>query len=263
MDENKNVNDEIDYSDLEIDEEEIKRVEEMLKSSKSKRKKMTTSNKENKNDKPTIIDICKKNPVIPITMILAITLIIGGIIYFVNASKNKPVNTLGISYEQLVANYKNTDLYNDLFKDFDTELPELTYMQTSEESNEKLNYFGTNVSQHGFTPYSIAIQGAESKENKNLVSLRVMYQVPTTQEDLDDNIQSLFLYFSMIMNSVYPDISSEDINAMLASTSSTNQYEIKNNIAYRFSIQKADSISFYALDFIPAADLDKLEDQAK
>ena len=60
-------------------------------------------------------------------MVIAITSLAIGIIYFSTKEDITPVNSLGFNYETLVTNYKNTETYNTLFKDFNTELPEIEF----------------------------------------------------------------------------------------------------------------------------------------
>ena len=55
------------------------------------------------------------------------------------------------------------------------------------------------------------------------------------------------------------ELTPEQIDSMLASTSSSQEYEVYMDIAYRFSIQKVDNVSFYALDFAPAADYQNIK----
>lgn len=257
MDDN-NIKNNLD--ELTVDDEEIKRVEEMLKSSKSKRKKMIEERKpKNQSDsKFNFIELCKKNIVIPICLILAIAAIIFGIVYFAKSSKKDQINSLGLTYAQFTNNYHNTTLYNDLFSQFNTELPEITYKDDVENPNKELNYFAEIVP-HDFTTYAIAIQGSTRKSDGQLTGIRIMYEVPTSDEAIEENATTLFLYYDMMMNSLFPELSNTEIDSMLAAASKSQEFEIYKNVAYRFTIQKADGISFYALDFAPAADYQSVE----
>lgn len=256
MDDNINK----DMDNLSVDEEEIKKVEEMLMSSKAKRKKMLEERNPNKqnNSKMTFIDVCKNNIVVPICLFLAVAAIVFGIVYFINNSKTTKINSLGFTYSQLTENYHNTALYKDLFSQFNTELPEISYTTDVENPDKNLNYFGASVP-HEFTSYSIAIQGSARKSDGELKGFRIMYEVPSDESAIDENASSLFLFYNMVMNSVYPELTTDEIVTMLAKASETKQFEIYGNIAYRFSIQKVDGISFYALDFAPAADYQSVE----
>lgn len=242
--------------DMELDEAELKRVEEMLKSSKSKRKKMLENNSSASTNK-TFIEVCKENIFIPIILVVAIALIGFGVYYFWPKSEEKDINSIGITYEQLVANYHSSVAYTGLFKDFNTELPEMTYVE-NDSTNDKLNYFGAPIT-NGFTTYGLAIQGSERKSDKELCGLRVMFEVPATPEEQEENIKIVFLFYDMIMNSVFPELSSEEIDTMLASTSKSQEFEVYKDVAYRFTIQKVDNVSFYALDFAPAADYQNIK----
>lgn len=246
--ESQNINDE-----YELDEEELKKVEEMIKSSKGKRQKMIKESKPNPtNEKKSFIEICKNNILIPIILVIAIALIGFGI-YFFWPSKTE-INSLGFNYEQLNTNYHNSTAYTALFSQFKTELPELNfYDNESEKASDELKYFEAPISNE-FTTYGVALQGSCRKSDGMLTGLRFMYEVPSTSEEQEANKTSLFLFYEMIMNSVFPDLTPEQIDSMLASTSSSQEYEVYMDIAYRFSIQKVDNVTFYALDFVPAAD---------
>ena len=142
-----------------------------------------------------------KSLLVPTTcyIVVAIALIGFGVYYFWPKSEEKDINSIGITYEQLVANYHSSVAYTGLFKDFNTELPEMTYVD-NDSTNDKLNYFGAPIT-NGFTTYGLAIQGSERKSDKELCGLRVMFEVPSTPEEQEENIKIVFLFYDMIMNS--------------------------------------------------------------
>lgn len=235
--------------DYGLDEAELKKVEEMIR---------TNSFQGNINSKGnSFINLCRNNIIIPILMVIAITSLAIGIIYFSTKEDITPVNSLGFNYETLVTNYKNTETYNTLFKDFNTELPEIEFTDDGDKNNQ-VKYFGTSI-QSDFTSYAIAIQGSARKSDSEITALRFMFEMPEDNEEKEEMSSALFIYFEMIMNSVFPELDTNTIDSMLASTSKTQQFETYGNIAYRFSIQKVDDISFYALDFAPAADYENFD----
>lgn len=235
--------------DYGLDEAELKKVEDMIR---------TNSFNGNINSKGnSFINLCRNNIFIPIMLVIAIASLAIAIVYFTTKEDITPVNTLGFNYETLVTNYKNTETYNSLFKDFNTELPEIEYSDDGDKNNQ-VKYFGTSI-QSDFTSYAIAIQGSVRKTDNKITALRFMFEMPEDNDARKEMSSALFIYFEMIMNSVFPDLDSNTIDSMLASTSKTQQFETYENIAYRFSVQKVDGISFYALDFAPAADYENFD----
>ena len=147
------------------EEEEIKRAEELLNSSRSKRKKMTSESKkkETKETKPAKNNAVKenkffKNPIIPITLLALIAVIAFGVFYF--ASQAKPVASLGFTYDEFRDRYKATSLYQDLFCQFNCELPAINYTQGGEGKNkDKLDFFASKIN-NTFTKLNVGVQGS-------------------------------------------------------------------------------------------------------
>lgn len=246
---------------LSEEEEEIKRAEELLSASRSKRKKILAGEPEaepkaEKESTPnSLIARCKANPVIPISFIAAVAVLVFGIIYF--SSIMFTVDSLGFTYQELQANYKSTGIYEGLFKDFDCDLPKITYNNENavSENKDKLNFFAAQVPSK-FTDSIIIVQGSTRKTDDELVALRFMYE--NTAPGGEDGTEKLFYYFKLVMNSVFTDIDEATLDNMLTKAVSTDGFEISGDIAYRFSTQSINGGSYFILDFAPASESENL-----
>lgn len=255
MDKDKNI-----VSD-DLSEEELKKVEELLKSSRRKRKQITELQKatekkaaDKSNKDLSLIDKMKKNPVIPISALLIVVVLAMGIFYFApRFSKKEKIDTLGITYEQLQNNYKATKLYTELFASFDCDLPAQTSTEPSADSKHKdeLNFFAMPI-KNGFTSLNVGIQGSELKSNKELVALRFVFEDTTNPDDSSDVFMSVLMYYRMVFNAVYPNLQDEEITNILTQSANSTEFIVKDNIAYRFSKQTIDGKNYYVMDFAPA-----------
>ncbi len=244
-----------------ISEEELKRVEELLSSSRRKRMKMNSKesssekkDKEEKKDNQSFVDKMMKNPVIPISALLLIAVLALGIFYFApKLSKKEKIDTLGITYEQLQTNYKSTQLYSELFSSFDCDLPEQTLTDPSEDSKhkEELNFFAMPI-KNTFTSLNVGVQGSELKSNGELVALRFVFEDTTNEEDSSDVFLSVLMYYRMVFNAIFPDLQDEEITTILTQTANSTNFNIKGDIAYRFSKQTISGKNYYVMDFAPA-----------
>lgn len=250
----------IDITD-DISEEELKKVEDLLKSSRRKRIKANTKEnsseknvKEDKKKEPSFIDKMIKNPVIPISALLIIAVLALGIFYFApKLSKKEKIDTLGFTYEQLQTNYKSTKLYSELFSSFDCDLPAKALADPSEDSKhkEELNFFAMPI-KNSFTALNVGVQGSELKSNGELVALRFLFEDTTNEADSSDVFLSVLMYYRMVFNAVYPDLQDEEITSILTQSANTTNFNIKDDIAYRFSKQTISGKNYYVMDFAPA-----------
>ena len=243
------------------DEEEIKKVEEMLKSSKSKRKKIMegTDGKEStakeKGKFGLFIDKCIKNPVIPVTGIAAIAVLVFGIIYF--GSIIFPVDSLGFTYEDLQSNYIGTATYQNLFIGFDCALPDITYSKdTTSKYKNKLNFFAARID-NTFSETGIAVQGSTRKTDDEIVALRFLFEIPENESDL--NSDKVFYFYEMVLGSVFPETPTNELDQLLSEAASTQEFKTKDNVAYRFTKQSIDGHGFYVMDFAPASNQEELK----
>ncbi len=241
----------------ETSEEELKKVEEMLKSSRRERQKMNSSKKpqksDKKDDKDSFVSKLTKNPVIPITALLLIAVLALGVFYFAPRLKKDKVDSIGITYETLRTNYVNTKLYKELFKDFDCKLPDMQVTEPQEGSKhtKELNFFAMKVN-NGFTTLNVGIQGSTRKSDGEIVALRFLFEDTTDQNESQNVLISVLMYYRMVFNSVFPELTDEEATTLLNNGISAGTFQIKDNIAYRIGRDTIDGKNYYIMDFAPA-----------
>ena len=267
-----------------IEQEEYERALEVLNKSKSARVKKIVEQKKatkekareeeeakadtNKPSKPhkkgffnVLIDKSKKDPVIPVTIVLIIAAVVFAVCYFVVPALG--VKTLGFTVDELRVNYLQGELYLDNLAPYDFSIPEVTYQETMQialtanaennKNSDKLQYFSAGINNTGVS-FSTAIQGSQKKSDGKITALRVIVEFPDGV-DSSTYFSFLSLYFGSYIQAVFPDVSAQDASslAMDALSGISNQsYIIRGDIAYKVSIVNTDTVRFVTLDFLPA-----------
>ena len=247
---------------LTTEEEEIKRAEELLNSSRSKRKKINSESKkkETKDTKPAKDKAGKenkflKNPIIPITLLALIAVLAFGVFYF--ASQAKPVAALGFTYDEFRDRYKATSLYQDLFCQFDCELPPINYTTGAEGKNkDKLDFFASKIN-NNFTTLNVGVQGSCRKTDGQIVALRFLFE--TSEDNKDEVYLTITMYYRMVISAVYPDANEEEVNNILTDASKDGTFKVRGDIAYRLHKEKIDDKEYFVLDFAPATEYKNIE----
>lgn len=263
------------YSDEEYEEA----LEKLSKSKSSREKKVVKEQKQRKkserrNSKSedsglSFIERCKKDKIIPIS-ILAILLVIVGLGLYILIPKVY-TKTIHLTVDELRNNYSQTTIYNEALLGYNFEIPEVKYIirnqdtaSKSEESPEftdqkitsdSFNYFNTAIPNTA-TAFATGIQGSTRKVDNEIVNLRVLIEY-TKDESF---FGFMNLYFASYLQTICPDMSKDEaIEAITASIGNLDGAEspftIKGDIAYRTSIGTDDKISYVALDIIPASNV--------
>ena len=234
-----------------IDEEELKKAEELLGTSRSKRKKLASASSSKKPDGAfgRFLSKLSKKPVTIVSFLAAICVLVFGILYF--APIMFPLESMGMSYQDLQKNYKNTELYKTVFSSFNCELPKITYASESDSKYKKqLNFFAAPI-QNEFSSAVIGIQGSTRKTDDELVALRFLYSD-------DGDSEKLFYFYCMITKAVLPELSDYEAEEFLSQLATGNEFMIKNDIACRMTKQTMSDTTYYILDFAPASEYEKL-----
>ena len=248
----------------EMSEEELKKVEELLKSSRRQRQKQNSSkktaskeNKDSKDNNDSFVTKLTKNPIIPISLLLLIAALALGVFYFAPKLKSDKVDSIGMTYEQVRTNYKNTKLYKELFKDFNCELPDMSITQPQEDSKhkEELNFFAMKV-ENGFTTLNIGIQDSTRKTDGEIVAMRFVFEDTTNPDDSQNVLISVLMYYRMVFNSFFPELTDEEATTLLNEAINAGTFQKKDNIAYRIGKEKIDGKSYYVMDFAPATQME-------
>lgn len=274
----ENTENKINNSDEIVDKEEYERALEVLNKSKSARvKKINDTKKEKKRKekeeskkesseasakgKNGFWDKCKKDPVIPVCIVLLIAAVVFIAVRFIAPLFG--TKTLNITVDRLRADYLSTQIYNDYLSDYNFAIPEVIYYDTNNEialtasaENKKSSdviYFNTNIPNTG-TSFSTGIQGSAKKSDGEIIALRVVCEYPASV-DATSYYQFLVTFFGSYMQTLFPDVSLQDAST-LAMDAITNingeNYIVRGDIAYRVSLVTTDTINYVTLDFLPA-----------
>lgn len=265
------------------DKEEYERALAALNKSKSARVKKITDEKKAKKQKEKeaikkasasetsgkggFIDKCKKDPVIPVCILLLIAAVIGFGLYILLPMFS--VKTLGVTVDELRDRYSSTGIYNSTLLPYNFGIPEVTYTEAqnvaltaaaenANKNSERLLYFSAAIPNTA-TDFGTAIQGSVSKSNNKITAIRVMATFRTEYLNDSTYMNFLVLYFGSYLQAFEPSISDRDAQTLVYNAInqiSNGNFITRQDIAYRVSIVQADTVNYVAFDIIPAANLD-------
>ena len=282
MSEDKEIK-KIDITDEVTDKDEYERALEALNKSKSARVKKLTDEKKAKKQKEKealkkasssndtgnngFIDKCKKDPVIPVCILLLIIAVVGFGLYILIPMFS--VKTLGVTVDEFRDRYSSTGIYNSTLLPYNFAIPEVTYSEgqnvaltaqaeSNNKNNERLLYFSAAIPNTA-TDFGTAIQGSVSKSNNKITAMRVMATFRTEYLNDSTYMNFIVLYFGSYLQAFEPSISDRDAQPLVYNAInqiSSGTFTTRQDIAYRVSIVTADSVNYVAFDIIPAANLD-------
>ena len=253
------------------DQEEYERALEVLNRSKSSRVKEITEQKKARKlkesressdaSKPSgFIDKCRKDPVIPICVLLLIAAVIGFGLYFILPMFS--VKSLGVTVDDYRARYVTTGIYNNALLPYNFAIPEVTYTEGNQvaltasaegKNKDKLLYFSAAIPNTA-TSFGTAIQGSVRRTDNEITALRVV----AGYEQDDNYVNFLILYFGSYLQAFIPDVSDQDIQTLVAdaiNNISSTDYMIRQDIAYNVSIINDGTARYVAFDIIPASNI--------
>ncbi|MBR1797083.1 MAG: hypothetical protein IJ757_03595 [Clostridiales bacterium] len=266
-----------EIKDLITDEEEdaeYERALAALNKSKGERVKKITEEKKAKKkeakakeeaDKPApsgFIAKCKKDPVIPITIILLVAVVVGILIHIIVPMLS--VKSLGVTVDEFRENYSNASIYRATLAPYNFAIPEVTYTdgktlaltaagEAQNREEDKLQYFSAAIPNTA-TTFSTAIQGSVRKSDNKITAIRVMAQI----SDDPNYFNFLVLYFGSYLQALAPDVSDQDIETLVAEALNNvagADFTVRQDIAFRASLVNGDSVSYVAFDIMPAGNL--------
>lgn len=265
MSEDKTKN--LDLENEIIDDEEYKKAMEMLNSSKNSRVKKIVDKKkeEKKNDKlkkeeeknsdkaPSFLDKCKKDPVIPISFILAFLAIIGAALYFV--IPNLGITCFDFTVPEFKNKYEQTTLYTGLLSAFDLAIPEVSYTDASalssvndeiDKSVDNIQYFTSKVS----SSYNTYFQGCTRKSDGKIVYLNIL--VPYTKENVDSGFAICYMAsFFETLNSTSSAESIQVVTEAFANFTGNEDYKVNGNLAYKMSVIQIGEATYISMEILP------------
>ncbi len=257
------INEEVhEFSDDIVDQDEYEKALKVLESGKAKRvKEKKEKEKEEKkaavkaSGKKTFIGECKKKPMIPVCLFLAVAVVIGAILFF--AIPALALNSFDFTPEQMAERYAQTEIYNNSLSAYNFAIPAVTYdTSDSEGSGQSGRYTGFTVSiNNTATTFGTALTGTVRNYDGKVTSLRVMAEYSSSS----DYYEFLLVYFGSYLQMVYPDMNSDEafdaVESALAGINDST-FDVRGDYAYDISIIQTDTGSgIIVLDFLPAAEL--------
>lgn len=257
------INEEVhEFSDDIVDQEEYEKALKVLESGKGKRvKEKKEKEKEEKkaavkaSGKKTFIGECRKKPMIPACIFLAVAVVIGAILYF--AIPAIALNSFDFTPEQMAEKYSQTEIYNNSLSAYNFAIPPVTYDTSGEEgAGQSSRYTGFSASiSNTATTFGTALTGTVRNYDGKVTSLRVMAEYSSSS----DYYEFLLVYFGSYLQTVYPDMNSEEaFDAVEAALAGINDatFDVRGEYAYDISIiTSEDGQGIIVLDLIPAEEL--------
>ncbi|MCQ2516814.1 MAG: hypothetical protein MJ094_08130 [Saccharofermentans sp.] len=208
--------------------------------------------------KPTFIDKCKKDPIIPTCILALVLVLVGAFVYFIVPMLG--TQTLGFTLDQFRAQYASTEIYIQNLSSYNFGIPQVAYQQmpsvaltaAQEGQESKLLYFTASIPNTA-TSFGTALQGSVTKDDNKVTAMRVVVEYSN-----DPNyVNFIKLYLASYFQAIFPDLTTEQAS-QLANDCITNinseNYTIRNNIAYRLSIVN-EGVPYVAFDVLPASNI--------
>ena len=212
------------------------------------------------------VEKCKKDPVIPVCLILAFVSVIGAVIYFMLPFRTP---AMGITLDEFKEKYESTELYTNLFAPFSLEISPVTYVDTSTVPTEDFNNYSydDNFGELSMTEndpncdyFQVALnrdiitlmQGSSRKVDGKLTSLRFI-----TKYDQDPTYMSY--YYACILEALYPELDPSSAIAVLADMlkvydiNTQGGYTVMGDYAFRIMYIPANGGNYFAFDVVPSA----------
>ena len=270
------VSEDDEEDDYTPDEEEINRAMEVVSTSKRKRAK--------KEKKPRIyysdvkgqeitddmfrrfsfIDKCRKDPVIPICILIIIAIIAGAVLYYVIPMFGN--KTFGFTLKHYNDRFVTTQMYADAMRTWNYEVVDTHYQMSglsnssaSEANGDTLldlsqmldktgvKYFDSNIK----STYDADLIGCVSPLNDEIVYMRAMAKF----EDVSENPHFVTYYFASVLQTIFPALGSQDAidvaSEMLSGYSGSKEYTLMGTVACRVVMGTYNGTNYVAMDLTP------------
>ena len=235
--------------------ERVKKIVAEKKAKKQREKESLAKTNEaysKKVGKPSFIDKCKKDPIIPACILCLAAALIFVIVRFVVPMFS--VKTLGLTVDEYREQYAASSIYTNTLAPYN-------FSAAGEAQNRetaKYSYFYASIPNTA-TTFSTAIQGSVLKSNDEIVAIRVMASVDAENYSDPTYINFLYLFFGSYLQPFMPDVSDRDIQTLVynaVQNINSGEFTVRQDIAYRVSIINGD-VSYVAFDIMPTANMDK------
>ena len=226
--------------DSDDDSEEEEPEEEKAEEKKPKAKKPESSDKEFVN--LPFIEKCKKDPVIPVSLLLAFVMIIVAVVYFLLPAAKAP--TMDMTLEEFENGFNQCDTTMYFFESgFDISIKKIDYIDRSANpgilgETETLFYSSSYVDHftgHASVLYDAGLEGATRKTDGKLTHIRVYIAY---DEGSSDEWVRVWMFFASTLQALYPDLTEFDAKAIALNAMSDyageGMYIKMGDIAFRW-----------------------------
>lgn len=227
------VEDQTEESDP--DDEESEKKSEKKDSGAGDGKSKGTKEKPSERDEflqLSFTEKCKKDPVIPVMLLLAFVAVIVAIIYFVMPNAKTP--SLGFTLDEFKTRYNNGEVATQLYANgLDIGINYTTYIdrsvtpsilgekETFTVDSSNVDYFNGDVS----LMLSAGVEGATRKNDGELAYVRVYVEYD------ESKIQDLWMFYANTLQAVFPELTRFD--AMDLSKHEMNDYKADGSYTVR------------------------------
>ena len=188
------------------------------------------------------IEKCKKDPVIPIALLLAFVMIVVAVIYFLLPGVKAPA--MKLTLEEFENNFNSCDTTVYFFESgFDISIKEINYIDRSAAPGilgelETLT-FDSNYVDHfsgrASVRYDAGLEGATRKTDNRLTHIRVYLAY---DEENEDDVIRVWMFFAATLQALYPDLSEFDAKYMalneMSNYAGDGMYIKRGDIAFRW-----------------------------
>ncbi len=217
------------------------------------------------------IEKCKKDPVIPVALLLAFIMIIVAVIYFLLPGVKAP--TMKLTLDEFENGFNSCDTTLFFFESgFDISIKEINYidrsaapgilgeMETLTFDSNYVDYFSGKAS----VRYDAGLEGATRKTDGQLTHIRVFIAY---DEENEDDVIRVWMFFASTLQALYPDLTEFDAKALalneMSDYAGEGKYVKRGDIAFRWIPVKAGTggreSAYIVIEAVPAKTLS--EDQ--
>ena len=188
------------------------------------------------------IEKCKKDPVIPVSLLLAFVMIIVAVVYFLLPAAKAP--TMDMTLEEFENGFNQCDTTMYFFESgFDISIKKIEYIDRSANpgilgETETLFYSSSYVDHftgHASVLYDAGLEGATRKTDGKLTHIRVYIAY---DEGSSDEWVRVWMFFASTLQALYPDLTEFDAKAIALNAMSDyageGMYIKMGDIAFRW-----------------------------
>ena len=201
---------------------------------------------------------CKKDPMIPVSILLAfLAVLVAGIYFMLPGATTK---SMGISYEEFMTRFNQSEVLVSLLRNggLDIGLNPVPYVNRSETPS----ILGENEEYKVSSSYAdffagparlfanAGVEGAERKSDGKLAYLRIY--VP-----YDEDINPVWMFTANALEALFPDIEHVDAMTiglnMFGEYNGEGKYSTKGDYAFRFIPTRYNDETYIVIEFVPKA----------